>query len=116
LSVLGYVEDGEHVALALEMDLRGYGESFEEAFEALKDLVNAQLGFAMYKHGNIESAIFPAEERYFEMYNQARLEAIKGAFVDIKRRRKRGVFTTGMELPDPHVIAQIQGDYALGHG
>lgn len=49
LSVLGYREDGEWVALALEMDLRGYGDTWEEALKELRDLVLAQIGFAFAK-------------------------------------------------------------------
>lgn len=48
-SVLGYQEDGEWVALALEMDLRGYGDTFEQALEDLEDLVAMQIGFAQFK-------------------------------------------------------------------
>ncbi|HKI86373.1 MAG TPA: hypothetical protein VKA53_06485, partial [Thermoanaerobaculia bacterium] len=49
LRVLGYQEDGEWVALALEMDLRGYGETFQGALVELRDLVATQLSFADFK-------------------------------------------------------------------
>ena len=35
INVLGYREEGQWVALALEMDLRGYGETFEAALREL---------------------------------------------------------------------------------
>lgn len=60
VNVLGYQEDNEWVALALEMDLRGYGATFEEALAELQDLVNMQISFA-HQAGHIESAFFPAE-------------------------------------------------------
>jgi hypothetical protein len=36
LNIPGYFEDSEWVALALEMDLRGYGKTFYKALEDLK--------------------------------------------------------------------------------
>jgi hypothetical protein len=48
-SVLGYREDEEWVALALEMDLRGFGETFEEALDELRDLIATQISFALFK-------------------------------------------------------------------
>ena len=50
LRVLEYEEDGEHVALALEMDLRGYGGTKEEARTELADLILAQFSFAQMKN------------------------------------------------------------------
>lgn len=50
LNVLGYQEEqGGWVALALEMDLRGYGETFDEAFEDLAELINMQVSFSRFK-------------------------------------------------------------------
>jgi len=60
LNVLGYKDGDEVVALALEMDLRGYGATFDEALDDLKDLVRMQLGFALFKHGSLDMAYFPA--------------------------------------------------------
>lgn len=67
LSVLGYEEDGEWVALALEMDLRGYGPTFEEAFSDLRDLVMMQISFALFKGqpGLIE---YPADIVWWERF------------------------------------------------
>ena len=49
LNVLGYREQDEWVALAMEMDLRGYGSTFSEALEELADLVQTQIEFAQFK-------------------------------------------------------------------
>ena len=46
LSVLGYREEGEWVAVALEMDLRGYGSTFAHA---ATELVATQIYFARFK-------------------------------------------------------------------
>ena len=64
ISVLGYQEDGEWVALALEMDLRGYGDTFETAMDDLKDHVLMQISFALQK-GDPEMIFHPAEATYF---------------------------------------------------
>ncbi len=60
LSILGYQEDEEWVALALEMDLRGYGPTFEEALGELRDPVAAQISFALFK-GQPDMIWKPAE-------------------------------------------------------
>lgn len=76
VSVLGYREAEDYVALALEMDLRGYGDSFEEALRDLDEQVAMQLSFALYKHGTIDMAMRPAEAVYFERFAEAKREAI----------------------------------------
>jgi hypothetical protein len=65
LNVLGYQEVGEWVALALEMDLRGYGETFEDAFKDLEELVGMQIGFSRFK-GQPELIWKAAEPIWFE--------------------------------------------------
>ena len=47
INVLGYMEDGDWIAHALEMDLVGVGDSFEEAIEALNEFIEAQVSFAL---------------------------------------------------------------------
>jgi hypothetical protein len=74
LNVLGYREDDEDwVALALEMDLRGFGGSFGEALEELKDLVATQIRFAQFK-GQPELVWKPAEAIWFERFADVRRE------------------------------------------
>jgi hypothetical protein len=65
LNVLGYQEEGEWVALALEMDLRGYGETFDEAFADLGDLVRMQIAFSRFK-GQPELIWKAADPIWFE--------------------------------------------------
>jgi hypothetical protein len=68
LSVLGYREEGEWVALALEMDLRGYGDTFEDAVEDLQDHICMQISFARFK--NDPDLIFkPAEPEYIRLFS-----------------------------------------------
>ena len=76
IDVLGYREEQNFVALALEMDLRGYGSSFGEALRDLEWQVALQLGFALYKHGAIGMALRPAEAVYLERFAAAKRETI----------------------------------------
>ena len=75
-NVLGYREAEEHVALALEMDLRGYGSSFEEALHDLEEQMAMQLSFSLHKHGTVDMAMRPAESAYFERFAEAEREAV----------------------------------------
>jgi len=78
LSVLCYVErikeeDGtetkDWVAHCLEMDIKGRGDTPEEAMEALKGMVAAQISFAQYldEPGLLDR---PAEEKYFKLFRR----------------------------------------------
>jgi hypothetical protein len=42
-------EDGEWVAQSLEMDLQGFGATFDLALEELEELVSIQISFAQFK-------------------------------------------------------------------
>ena len=53
-------EEGEWVALALDMDLRGYGDTVGQAIAELGEMIDSQLSFARYK-GIPEMAWFDAE-------------------------------------------------------
>lgn len=76
VSVLGYREDGEWVAHALEIDILGYGETFEEALQDLEDLVKMQLSFAKYKED--PSLIpHPAPNRYWKIYHILRTHKVR---------------------------------------
>lgn len=115
LSGLIYEEDGEYVALALEMDLRGYGATPDEARADLDEQVRLQLSFAIQKHGSIDSAMFPAEQKYYDMYRAAKLEQMKAQFGEHASQKSRATWAD-LPIPDPHVISQIQGDFSLWHG
>ena len=60
LSVLGLMEEGQWCAIALEMSLRGYGSTFDAAFEQLRDAVKAQVTSAV-EHGQLDQLIFAAK-------------------------------------------------------
>lgn len=69
LNVLGLIEDGQWCAIALEMGLRGYGSTFDDALSELKDAIKAQVEFAlMHDSGNVEQLFFPADRQYIDMF------------------------------------------------
>ncbi len=71
LRVLGYEEDGDWIAHCLEMDIRGYGKDFDEAFADLYDLVRMQVGFAVQRN---ELCLLdqPAETKYIMAFEDTR--------------------------------------------
>ena len=75
--VLGYREDGEWVALALDMDLHGCGKTFEDALKELSECVDVQVSAALEK-GNLGLLHFPAEKKYFGMYYDTLLKKASG--------------------------------------
>ena len=68
LSVIGLKEEGQWCAIALELSVRGYGSTFDEAKDDLKAAIRAQVTFAMEQHGNIDGIFCRAEQRYFDLY------------------------------------------------
>ena len=76
LNVLGVREDGAWCAIALDMSLRGYGETFDTALQALLDAVEAQLSFAV-QNDNLDQIFIPAEPHYFRLYADMKREAWK---------------------------------------
>jgi len=107
LNVLGYREGGEVVALALEMDLRGYGATFAEALDDLNDLVKMQLGFALFKHGSLDMAYHPAEPVWFELFAEARRAALRSLTHDDGADFQPG----GLPMPDPQVIESMKEEF-----
>ena len=58
INVLGIREDDAWCAITLEMSLRGYGETFDEALDELNRAVEAQISFAV-QHDNVDRCSFP---------------------------------------------------------
>ena len=76
INVLGVREDGAWCAIALEMSLRGYGETFPKALVELTQAVEAQVSFAV-QHDNLDQIFIPAEPHYFRLYADMKREALK---------------------------------------
>jgi hypothetical protein len=112
LNVIGYQEDGEWVALALEMDLRGYGKTFEAATADLRDLVCMQIHFAHFK--NQPAMIMKAADPiWFTRYAELRAERM-GTFDEVSVDQDFQI--AGLPLPPPNVIANIRPRYTLADG
>lgn len=76
VNVLGVREDGAWCAIALEMSLRGYGETFREAVDELTKAIEAQISFAV-QHDNLDQIFIPAEPHYFRLYADMRRDTFK---------------------------------------
>ena len=105
LSVLRYREDGEWVALALEMDIRGYGATADKAFEELGELVAMQLSFAHFK-GQPELIWRSAEPKYWRRFRAVKRQQIQG-FVSSSSLRSPDYAAGHLSLPPAHVIAKL---------
>ncbi len=108
ISILGYEEEGEWVAIALEMDLRGFGATFKDAFEQLISSVEAQISFALYKHE--PSLIWhPAEKEYFDLFDRVRKHRFSKRFMGEEGADDK--YEVRVQFPDPQVITQKAASY-----
>ena len=108
VSVLGYLEDGDWVAHALEMNVIGVGDTWEEALSVLDENIRAQVSFAKYRGD--DSLIFqPAPAEFFRKFREAR-EAELRALVSQKRNNLPNFHRSG-SLGIPQDIPA--GDYAV---
>ena len=71
VSVIVFRDGAGWTALALEMNLRGYGASRRAATDDVVAMIVAQVSFAV-QMGHPESVWHPAEEKYWRMFNDAR--------------------------------------------
>lgn len=76
INVLGVREDGLWCAIALEMSLRGYGKTFQQALNELTQAIEAQVSFAV-QQDNLDQIFIPAEPHYFRLYADMKREALK---------------------------------------
>lgn len=105
LNVLGYREETGWTALALEMDLRGYGESFKDAVEDLMDLVRMQISFAHFK-GQPEMVWKPAEGAWWSLFAQVRRERLEASVAQTSQDEDDyGI--AGLRIPPAHEIANF---------
>lgn len=76
LKILFYKEDNLLIAHALEMDLKGYGKTKEEAEKKLEELIKMQLSFAVFKN-DLSLIYHPAEPRFFMLFEQIKEQYLK---------------------------------------
>ena len=67
VNVLGFKEENEWCALGLEVDIRGYGCTFEEACSDLTDLITYQISFSIYKD-QVDLIFHPSDEKFFTIF------------------------------------------------
>ena len=119
VSVLGYREDGHWCALALEMDLRGYGQSFDEALQDLRESMSMQIGFALFKN-DPGMIFFPSDPVYFSLYAQVRNDRIMALTVgssDSTETGQQGEYAiTGIPIPPANVVASRREEFTLSSG
>ncbi len=117
LRVLGYREEGEWIALALEMDLRGYGKTFDEAMSDLTDLVAMQIHFALYK-GQPEMIFKEAKPQWFLMFEKLKTKTLMDAITraGAKAEKMPDFMIRGLEIPPANVIAKSRPQFDRFHG
>lgn len=107
LSVLGYRDEAQWVALALEIDLRGYGSTLDEAIQDLSDLIGMQIGFAYFK-GQPEMIWKNAEPTFFQLF--AQLRARRSNELDQDSTDDEFAIP-GLPIPSAHVIESMRTEY-----
>lgn len=95
ISILGIKEGHEWCAIALEMDLRGYGETFDLAMADLKDQVVMQISFCL-QNGTPESIYHPAEQEYWDKYQAGKREQM---LASVTHQRPVGRTSIARDIP-----------------
>ncbi len=93
INVLGYEEDGDWVAHALEMDIVAQGDTFEEAFEALDELIGMQLSFAAFK-GDPSLVMQPAPVEYWNILSELKTSRLS-ALISGRKVEEVGAYRSG---------------------
>jgi len=115
LSVLGYEEEGEWVAHALEMDLRGYGKTFSKAVRDLLNLVESQIRFAQFKN-QPELIYKQAEPRYWDILGRLKEERIKSLARRKHARPKSEYDAASIDIPPAWMIKSHCSPYCQPDG
>jgi hypothetical protein len=71
VNVLIFRDDSEWSAVALEMNVRGYGASQQDARRDVIEMLSAQVTYAV-QMGHPETVWSRAEQKYWQMWEQAR--------------------------------------------
>ena len=100
LEVLGVREDDAWCAIALEMSLRGYGETFDDALNALFEAIEAQVAFAV-QHDNLDQIFVPAEPHYFRLRADVKRAALKRKLLDHVQSGLPDYRVGDLQLPKP---------------
>ena len=96
--VVGLAEDSLWYALALELNLLGYGESFDEALEDLEGAIDAQVCYAAI-HNSLDGIAWRASQRYFDLYRSGAEETPRRK-LRVALRKSRSIEQRTMEESD----------------
>ena len=97
LRVLAVREEGAWCAIALDMSLRGYGETREEAVEKLAEAVEAQISFAAQR-GTLDEIFIPAEPSWHALFESVKRDSVK-RHIQSKSPTLPDIFTFDIPLP-----------------
>ncbi len=116
INVLGYREDEEWVALAMEMDLRGYGKTFAKAVTDLAEQVAIQIGFSEYK-GHPDMVLHPAAPELWQLFTQVRQDKLRAAiaYKSVAKNAEAEYQVGGLPLPSAGVIEASRKAFALAN-
>ncbi|HED19696.1 MAG TPA: hypothetical protein ENI74_09370 [Gammaproteobacteria bacterium] len=114
VSVIGFREDDSWVALALEMDIRGYGDTFEDALQEMVEGIGMQINFATFKE-QPDMVFHPAAPAYFSLFAQVRDEFLRAAATSTDTTDMEYQIG-GVSIPQPHVIENNKKAFHLANG
>ena len=108
VQVVGLAEDSLWYALALELNLLGYGENFDEALEDLKGAIDAQVCDAAI-HNSLDSISWRASQQYFDLYRSGAAETPRRKLrVVLRRSRVIGHGTKEESESENNIISEIR--------
>ena len=101
-------EDGMWCAIALDMSLRGYGESQDQAVESLTEAVEAQISFAV-QHDTLDEIFVPAEPSYHALYESVKRDSVKRHLKSKPPQSLPDIISCDVPLPrvDPQKFAEV---------
>ena len=106
LRILGIHEEDQWCAIALELSLRGYGKTFKEACDDLKETILVQARYALEHYQSIDHILIPAESHYFDMHANAEREELRNHFSK-RTPSEPSKYVTG-SMPIPRLPSSLQ--------
>ena len=107
LRVLVVREDAKWCAIALDMSLRGYGETQDQAVESLTEAVEAQISFAVQRD-TLDEIFVPAEPSYHSLYESVKRDSVKRHLKSKPPHSLPDIFSCDVPLPrvDPRKFVE----------
>ncbi|MGI8739963.1 MAG: type II toxin-antitoxin system HicB family antitoxin [Gammaproteobacteria bacterium] len=115
LRALIYHEEGKIVALALEMDLVGHGDTIDEAIADLRDLIRMQIELAISRN-NPDLIFKDAEAKYFELFEQLHRRSLRAQIFGSDEEEESEYQSCGVQVLTSDLIAKMKSSTAQAHG